>query len=486
MATLAIVGDILLDRDIDGEVARIASDAPVPVFAERDCVVRAGGAGLASVLAAAGGTSVSLVTAIGTDEEGEIVRELLTAAGVEIHDVVNHARTPVKVRLRAQRQVLLRLDRSGPAAFGQFPPAAATALRAAGSILVSDYGGGLTDLPPVRAALREAAARRPIVWDPHPRGGPPVPGTRVVTPNEAELCQLVGRKQPDHEDPQRLRHLTDAATDALRCWPAGALAATLGGDGALLVHGHTAPMIIPAPTVADGDTCGAGDQFAVSLSRALAAGAMLPEAVRDAVREAADFVAGGGVNAIGAGSVAPDPSTTALSRCGGEHRALEVIERVRTRGGTVVATGGCFDLLHVGHLATLEAARALGDCLIVCLNSDASVRRLKGDDRPLVTEADRAALLAGLRCVDAVVTFDEATPTALLRRLRPDLWVKGGDYFLNDGTGSATVPEAAAVADWGGQHVVLPYQPGRSTTNMIESGGAVLAQALWRRRSNDD
>jgi D-beta-D-heptose 7-phosphate kinase / D-beta-D-heptose 1-phosphate adenosyltransferase len=143
-------------------------------------------------------------------------------------------------------------------------------------------------------------------------------------------------------------------------------------------------------------------------------------------------------------------------------RALALVGRVRAEGGTVVATGGCFDLLHAGHVATLRAARALGDCLVVCLNSDDSVRRLKGHDRPLVPEADRVAVLEALGCVDAVVPFDERTPEAVLARLRPDVFAKGGDYALAD------LPEAAALAAWGGQAVVLPYLEGRSTTRLMK------------------
>jgi rfaE bifunctional protein nucleotidyltransferase chain/domain len=139
-----------------------------------------------------------------------------------------------------------------------------------------------------------------------------------------------------------------------------------------------------------------------------------------------------------------------------------VVAAVRARGGTVVATGGCFDLVHAGHIALLRAARQLGDCLVVCLNSDASVRRLKGAGRPLVAEDDRAAVLAALGCVDAVAVFDERTPEGVLERLRPDVFAKGGDYAL------AELPEARALAAWGGQAVVLPYLEGRSTSGLLQ------------------
>jgi len=142
------------------------------------------------------------------------------------------------------------------------------------------------------------------------------------------------------------------------------------------------------------------------------------------------------------------------------------VGRTRASGGTVVATGGCFDLVHAGHVATLEAARELGDCLVVLLNSDESVRRLKGADRPLVEEADRAAVLEALRCVDAVVVFEEDGPDASLERLRPDIWVKGGDYDASE------LPEAEVVARHGGRTVILPYVAGRSTTRLIEEAMA--------------
>jgi D-sedoheptulose 7-phosphate isomerase len=142
--------------------------------------------------------------------------------------------------------------------------------------------------------------------------------------------------------------------------------------------------------------------------------------------------------------------------------AERVIAQVRASGGSVVATGGCFDLLHAGHVRTLQEARALGDCLVVCLNSDASVRSLKGSDRPLVAEDDRAAVLESLACVDAVVVFDERTPEAVLERLRPDIWAKGGDYEASE------LPEAKVLERWGGRVVILPYVEGRSTTRLLE------------------
>jgi rfaE bifunctional protein nucleotidyltransferase chain/domain len=222
-------------------------------------------------------------------------------------------------------------------------------------------------------------------------------------------------------------------------------------------------MVMPAPTTIGGDPCGAGDRFAATAAGLLADGALPSEAVAGAVAAASAFVATGAAATIHLPSSTPgasDPTFPALASP--IDRARRLIAAVRARGGTVVATGGCFDLLHAGHVATLRAARALGDCLLVCLNSDDSVRRLKGPGRPLMRLADRIAVLEALGCVDVVVPFDERTPEAVLQRLRPDVFAKGGDYALAD------LPEAELLATWGGQAVVLPYLEGRSTTQLMK------------------
>ncbi|HWB71428.1 MAG TPA: D-glycero-beta-D-manno-heptose 1-phosphate adenylyltransferase [Egibacteraceae bacterium] len=311
--------------------------------------------------------------------------------------------------------------------------------------------------PEVRGVLERLAARRPVVWDPHPRGAEPVAGVRLATPNRAEAAGLVADVAGDG-----LPAVTAWAHALLARWSTSGVAVTLGARGALLVAADGTPLLVPAPAGAGGDACGAGDRFAARAASALARGLLVSEAVVEAVEAASAFVAAGGAGAI-AGGVAR-PTTAAANGPAGRARpsALALAEQVRAARGTVVATGGCFDLLHAGHVQTLAAARRLGDCLIVCLNSDASVRRLKGPDRPLVPQNDRAAVLDALACVDAVAVFDEDTPTQILHRLRPDVWVKGADYAVGD------LPEAALVASWAGQTVVLPYLPGRSTTRLIQ------------------
>jgi rfaE bifunctional protein nucleotidyltransferase chain/domain len=246
-------------------------------------------------------------------------------------------------------------------------------------------------------------------------------------------------------------------------WRAHAVAVTLGSNGALLTYGSGAPSVSPAPKVPALDTCGAGDRFAVTAVLELARDRLPTEAVAAAVAAASAYVAAGGPAALFGSPAGHSAVTDAASESAAPAEIADLLEGVRASGGTVVAAGGCFDLLHAGHIATLQSARSLGDCLVVCLNSDASVRRLKGPHRPFVSGTDRARVLAALGCVDAVVVFEEDTPEAVLGRLRPDIWVKGGDYAGMD------VPETAVLDEWGGQVVTVPYLAGRSTSQLAHA-----------------
>lgn len=460
---VVVIGDTLLDRDVEGVVNRLCPDSPVPVLDETAHVERPGGAGLAAFFVVAQKAEVALVTALADDAGGARLSSLLTAAGVQIYPLAFSGATPEKIRLRARGRVLLRHDRGGPAGAPGEPTDAVLRLIAnASAVLVSDYGRGVARQPALRAALAATAA--PVVWDPHPRGPAAVPGVQLVTPNESEVRELV-------EAPRGASRLVTASQGAQglrQRWRAGAVAVTLGGEGALLCHAGSTPLVVPAPSCAEGDTCGAGDRFAATASIALARGALISEAVQQAVAEASTYVAGGGVAAALPPPVSAAPA--AVFSAGGERigvtAAGAAVAAVRAAGGTVVATGGCFDLLHAGHVATLQAARQLGDCLVVCLNSDASVAGLKGTDRPVVSQGDRSRLLAALSCVDAVMIFDESTPHAALSWLRPDLWVKGGDYATGAGD-EPVLPEAEILRRWGGDTVVVPYLSGRSTSDMI-------------------
>ncbi|MFC4852029.1 D-glycero-beta-D-manno-heptose 1-phosphate adenylyltransferase [Actinophytocola glycyrrhizae] len=443
---LVIVGDSLLDVDLVGSVHRVCPDAPALVVDEDARTPRPGGAGLAALLAARAGEPVTLVTALADDEESAVLRTQLGRIPVVAGPA--NTPTPVKTRVRADGHTIARIDRTRAGR----PTVTAdmlAALRAADAVLVSDYGRGLTGDPALRDVLAEMVGRVPVVWDPHPRGAPPVRGVTLATPNLDEALRLSGRTG---DGPAA----AEAAAGALRArWRADAVTVTLGGRGAMLVDSERA-RLIPAPPVSAADPCGAGDRFAVAVTARLMRHDTVPAAVEHAVAAAARFVADGGAAEITGGAFRPAPSEADDDLAA----ARELVAAVRARGGTVVATGGCFDLMHAGHIRTLTAARALGDCLIVCMNSDESVRSLKGPGRPLNGEADRAEVLRALGCVDHVVVFAEHGPERVLGDLRPDVWVKGGDYTPD------TLPETGVVRGWGGEVVVVPYHDGRSTTHL--------------------
>ncbi|MEA2379764.1 MAG: D-beta-D-heptose 7-phosphate kinase / D-beta-D-heptose 1-phosphate adenosyltransferase [Thermoleophilaceae bacterium] len=447
---LVVIGDSLLDRDIDGSVDRLSPDAPVPVLDEAGVVARPGGAALAAALAASDGGPVTLITALARDDAAGELRFLLEAAGVDVLDLGLDGHTPEKVRFRTGQRPLLRLDRGGDGgAIGSLPAAGRAAVDWAAAVLVSDYGRGVAGAGDVRDAVAAVVGRVPTVWDPHPRGPAPPPGVSVTTPNDAEVTRL--EPEPRGADTAAA---SGRATALRERWNAGALCMTRGRGGALLVRSGRPALAVAAPPVGGGDPCGAGDRFSTRLALQLARGAEAEDAVVDAVACASYFVGAGGAGALRAGVDGAAPLTA--------EDGVAVAERIRGAGGTLVATGGCFDLLHAGHVRTLEAARRLGDALVVCLNSDESVRRLKGPDRPLVPECDRAAVLGALSCVDAVLVFGEDTPERALEQLRPQIWVKGGDYE------GADLPEEHVLRRWGGRALLVPYVEGRSTTRLIE------------------
>jgi D-beta-D-heptose 7-phosphate kinase / D-beta-D-heptose 1-phosphate adenosyltransferase len=442
MRPLVVVGDSLLDTDLSGRADRLTPDAPAPVLEDLVERSRPGGAGLAALLASRSGRETVLVTAWGDDAAGARLESLLRHH-VSVVRVPGGGSTPVKRRVRARGHTLLRLDSGGsPGVLGDAEADLGSLLRQASGVLVADYGRGIAAHPQVRRALTEAG-RVPVVWDPHRQGARAVPGVRLLTPNDTELEAL--QSSPEDADD------ADRAAGLAAAWRAEAVAVTLGERGALLVTPGGVPSFHPATAVAATDTCGAGDRFAATALVRLAAGALTSEAVADAVAEAAEFVATGAAGSVGSDDRWPGTPTDGAAPAS------------RVRG--LVATGGCFDLLHAGHVACLEAARSLGDRLVVCLNSDASVSRLKGPGRPVVPQADRARVLRALACVDDVVVFDEDTPVEVLRRLRPDVWAKGGDYD------ESSLPEASVLSEWGGRTVVLPYLSGRSTTDLVRAAG---------------
>ncbi|HEY8543631.1 MAG TPA: PfkB family carbohydrate kinase [Acidimicrobiales bacterium] len=529
MPRLTVVGDAFLDVDWTGRVDRVCPDAPAPVLDATGERTRPGGAGLAALYAAdatfagvaaadapvapvADPVEVTLVAALGADAEGDRVRRALRDAGVRVVDLGLDGPTPVKLRLRAGGRSLARVDRhcEPVAGIGAWTAAAEDAVRSADAVLVSDYGRGMSARPALSAALaHRCRAGGAVVWDPHPRGAAPLPGCTLVTPNLAEARHLAvtvpaaatrtaatrpspsPRLLPGGEGTAVAAATGLAEALADRC--DGAVAVTVGEQGAVLAGVGSAPLVVPARP-ADGDVCGAGDRFAATAAAWLAAGATVADAVAAAVEAGRRHVAGALPThgptpspVSSSSSSAPSPSAPSLPGLGSAPRPgpevaagdgdphapepdpddpLALVAAVRSRGGTVVAAGGCFDVVHAGHVRLLEAARALGDCLVVCVNDDASVRRLKGDPRPLNPLADRLAVLRGLACVDAVVAFAEDTPCELLALLRPHLFVKGADHA------GGHLPERQVLARWGGRAVLLPVLQGRSTTRILRAAAA--------------
>lgn len=492
-AALLVIGDALLDRDVEGHSERLCPDAPVPVVDQDASRLRPGGAGLAATLAAAGGCEITFVTALADDAAGAALSRALLASGVDVIDLGLSGATPEKIRILSDGEALLRLDRGGGGAVlaEGAERRLKGALAGADGILVSDYGHGVAAAPGVRKALRSRPAGAPLVWDPHPRGGRPIEGAELITPNLAEARGFAplprvssgnGRGSAADLAPAGGEDEARRLARALAAeWRAATVCVTRGAAPVVYAGADGGGSIACEP--ADGDPCGAGDRFASELAAALADGADRVTAIAAAAAAASEFVAAGGARAIAApqpaatvaGTSATAPSSRFLPDSGSKGElaaapfslaaALQAAERVRRRGGTVVATGGCFDLLHVGHARTLEAARRLGDCLIVLLNGDRSVSELKGAERPLVGELERAAMLKTLGCVDEVAIFDEADPREALRALRPAVWAKGGDYELEQ------LPERRLVSSWGGRVAILPYLEGRSTTGLIEEVG---------------
>jgi rfaE bifunctional protein nucleotidyltransferase chain/domain/rfaE bifunctional protein kinase chain/domain len=450
---LVVLGDTLLDVDTTGAATRLSPDAPVPVLEEATEVARPGGAGLAALMAVREGHEVVLVTALADDAPARRLARLLgELPRLTVLPLQSRGRTAVKHRIRAGDRPLVRLD-SGDGRLEVAPvgDAVRAVLAQASAVLVSDYGRGVTAASGMNAALESAARTAPLVWDPHPRGITPVPGARLVAPNRDEAALFARREGLADADAASLASIRRQADALVQAWRVAAVVVTMGAGGALLSYGSGAPVAVPAPSVPAPDPCGAGDRFAAAAALALATGAVTTESVQAGVLAASRYVAAGG----------PASLTTEPLQPTARPSADEVVDRVRRRGGVLVATGGCFDLLHAGHVATLRAARQLGDALVVCVNSDESVRRLKGPDRPLVAAVDRCRVLDAMEDVDAAVVFEEDTPNEVLRRIRPDIWAKGGDYAGSE------LPETAVLQEWGGQAVVLPYLPGRSTSHLV-------------------
>jgi D-beta-D-heptose 7-phosphate kinase / D-beta-D-heptose 1-phosphate adenosyltransferase len=455
---VVVLGDPVLDRWVDGEVSRLSREGPVAVLDLGNATEQPGGSGNAAANVASLGGSCSLVGLLGDDAAGVALVRLLESYGVSLDGLllVPGGRTAVKTRVLVGGQLVARLDqadddaRSGDVRYA-LGRVLAERTRDAHAVLVSDYGHAADE--GVVESLRPALAGRPLVVDGHD----PTRWARlhpyVSTPNAQEAAAILGGPPPV----DRIRFFGDRAGTLLDRCGSTYVVVTLDSEGALLLSRSGAPYHAHAGVAAPpSHTTGAGDTFAAALTLAVAAGLDLREAVELAV--AASQV------------VVRSPATTVCQREDLEPGSLPLLDpgrlpgivaRHRAAGRRIVFTNGCFDVLHRGHVAYLQAARALGDVLVVGLNSDRSVRRLKGPGRPINTTEDRAAVLDALGCVDHVVAFDEDSPRALIRTVRPEVYVKGGDYTPE------LLPEAPLVTELGGQVRILGYLPGRSTTGLV-------------------
>jgi rfaE bifunctional protein nucleotidyltransferase chain/domain len=458
-----VVGDAVLDHEIEGTVTRLVPDTPAPIVEDTTSRVRPGGAALAALFAARAGREVVLLTPIGENDPASRELRGMLDGRVRLVPLPLTGAPAEMISIRTRGRTLVRVDRGGGEC-GEPGAEAVDAVRCADAILVVDHGGGTTAQETLRSLLAERAQCVPLLWNPHPRGAAPVDGTLLATPSLAEALSTAAVRASEPDSAAR------AARLLLEQWSVAGLCMTLGGDGAMLTFNGNSPLIVPAPRAPVAESWGAEEAFAAALAQALHDGELPSPAVARAVAEAAAFAEAGGAATLGPDAPQRPPALdaaaigTAMSgKPGSVRAALAAIEAARAQGARIVATGGCFDVLHAGHLACLRSARALGDFLVVCLNSDASVRRLKGRGKPVNKVADRAALLAALDCVDAVAVFGEDQPTVLLDRLRPDLWVKGGDYSGRE------LPEAALVASWGGRVATVPYLDGHSSSTTLGS-----------------
>jgi D-beta-D-heptose 7-phosphate kinase/D-beta-D-heptose 1-phosphate adenosyltransferase len=374
--------------------------------------------------------------------------------------------TTEKTRLMAHQQQVLRLDQESRAALtpdlaAQVVRTGKTLLAEVDGVVCSDYAKGVCMAPvlePLFAAAR--AAGRPVVVDPKGRDFTRYRGATVLTPNVAEVERA---SDITLEGPEAL---AQAVQRLLQHSQAAAMLVTRGKDGMSLFQPPYQPVHVPAQARDVYDVTGAGDTVIATFTMALLSGCTMAEAAR-----VANVAAGIVVGKLGTAVVLPEELDAAL-----RHETLPAVQKIvpreslamvlqahRQRGERLVFTNGCFDLLHVGHIHYLQHARALGECLIVGLNDDASVRQLKGTGRPLIPQDERARILAALTCVDVVTIFSEPTPLALIKSVRPDILVKGGDYTPE------TVVGREEVEAYGGKVHIAPYVPGVSTTALVET-----------------
>ena len=456
---MLVVGDVMLDRYFFGGTSRISPEAPVPVVHVREDEDRAGGAANVAINLASLGVQTTLLGIVGDDDEGKSLESAIESSGIRCEfATIDGWPTITKTRVQSRGQQLIRLDREEPVPSGSD---ALTALlkrevKSATAVILSDYGkGSLADVAAMISVCRDANV--PVFVDPKGADFDKYAGATRMTPTQGEFEAVAGVAGDDDDMVNRVRTLADRlALDAVLV--------TRSEKGMLLVEGNHEPYFLSTRAREVYDVTGAGDTVIATLAAALAAGVDLASAAA-----LANLAAGLVVAKIGVAAVTPSELRVALHRRGQGGRGLvtedeleSLVAEARQRNERVIMTNGCFDVLHAGHVAYLEEAKSLGDRLIVAINDDDSVRRLKGESRPINGLEDRMLVLAGLASVDWVVPFSEETPQRVIERLLPDILVKGGDYKPENIAGSNAVLQS------GGEVRVLAFREGHSSSRIID------------------
>jgi len=464
-ARIIVIGDVMLDRYWSGQAARISPEAPVPVVKVKNIEDRIGGAGNVALNIAKLGGKVTLIGVVGDDAEGKALKDLLEAEGVDCEFIVEPTiRSICKLRVMAQHQQLIRIDfEETPIQFDR------TALTSAlekhlpnhNVVVFSDYGKGtLAEVSSYINLAKQSGAK--VLVDPKRLDYESYANADVITPNLSELKAVVGVTETEEQLIAKGQALLDQHK-------IDTLLLTRSEAGMTLIQ-HDQVHSLPAQAKDVFDVTGAGD----TVIAVMALGVSLDLPLQVAMY-LANLSGGVVVGKLGTSTVSPHELAQALHSSKetvygvvAEDDLLDLFAKAKAQGEKIIMTNGCFDLLHAGHVAYLEQARALGDRLCVAVNADSSVKILKGNSRPINKLAERMTVLAALACVDWVVPFEEETPERIYTKLLPNVLVKGGDYTSDQVVGGQAVIKA------GGEVKILQFVEGQSTTSMIDKAKGAL------------
>ena len=461
-----VVGDIMLDRYVVGDVERISPEAPVPVLRHVHRYERPGGAANVAMNLAGLGCQAMLAGFWGKDAEARELAELMGAGGIDVRGVVEGTLPTIsKTRIVGRTQQMLRLDVESRETVPQTEMArledrVVALVEDADAVVLSDYAKGALTKELCDAMIRAAKeSGKPVLADPKTRDFGKYAGATTVCPNLGELAAATGVEAFQTEE------LLKAGEELVAQHGLKYLVVTMSEKGIKVLRSDGSTFYSPARAREVFDVSGAGDTVIATLAAALAGGLKIESAV-----ELANVAAGIVVGKVGTVPIAAHELITELTPSSSYSTSEKVLEleqlRMRVRnwresGETIVFTNGCFDILHVGHITLLEECRRFGSKLVLGLNADDSISRLKGPERPIVKERERARVMAALAAIDAVVLFTEDTPLELIRAIQPDVLVKGGDYSID------TVVGAEDVIAAGGRVEIVPTVQGHSTTNIV-------------------